>query len=477
MGNEVKDTDIGYIKDVFSKQKNHAPSLRQTSAKDRLEKINRIYNYLLDSKNKKALLSALYTDLGKPSVEAKTSEIGVLLHSIKDIKHKLKGWMRDQRVPTPLLFTGNTSHIIHEPKGVALIISPWNYPFQLCINPLLYALAAGCTSILKPSEYSKSTSGFIARMITELFDEKEVAVCQGGIPTSQALLDLPFDHMYFTGSPVVGKIVMTAAAQHLSSVTLELGGKSPCFVDDSVNIDKVAKKIVWGKFFNTGQTCIAPDYILVSEKNKNKLAEALKKHIQAMYNPNGKGIEKSKDLGRLINDKHFQKVSRLISEAVNSGAKLITGGITEPSERFIAPTILTDIKPDADILQKEIFGPVLPILTYQTLDEALAYVNNKPKPLALYIMSKKSKNIQKILGSTSAGGTVINDFLTHFANHNLPFGGVNNSGIGKSHGKHGYLAFTNQRSLMKNKWSPTAIFHPPYTDLKEKLADLAGKLF
>ena len=277
MDTNVKDTPTAEIRRIFEKQTKFAPRLKSSTASERLKKIDAIHKFLLDDNNQKNLKAALATDLGKPELEAMTSEIAVLLNSIKDIKHKLRSWMADKKVSSPLVFLGTSSKIHYEPKGLALIISPWNYPFQLCVNPLLYAIAAGCTAVLKPSEYSRKTSAFIADMMLSLFNEEEVAVCQGGIPTSQTLLSLPFNHMYFTGSPAVGKIVMKSAAEHLTSVTLELGGKSPCFIDQSVNIDAAAKKIVWGKFFNCGQTCIAPDYILVPNSKKEELIASLKK--------------------------------------------------------------------------------------------------------------------------------------------------------------------------------------------------------
>jgi len=344
-----------------------------------------------------------------------------------------------------------------------------------CINPLLYAIAAGCAAMLKPSEYSCNTSQYIAGMIADLFEEKEVAVCQGGIPTSTILLEQPFDHMYFTGSPTVGKIVMKAAAQHLASVTLELGGKSPCFVLPKVNVAAAAKKLAWGKFFNTGQTCIAPDYALVPSHLATQLTQELTTAIKTMYNKAGKGIKHSPDLGRLIGDKHYSKVLSMLHEAVNDGATIAYGGSHDPDTRYIEPTILTNINPTSTILKEEIFGPILPIVTYDSLDEAITFTNSKPKPLALYILGDSRKKINHIINNTSAGGTVINDFLLHFANHNLPFGGVNNSGIGKSHGKHGFVAFSNERAIMKNKWALTHILHPPYTNISRRFASLLGK--
>ena len=471
----IQDTDSQKIKSIFEKQQAFATEISNTTSRDRVQKLEKIESYLLDQSNQQRLKDALSADLRKPEVEAMTSEIGVLLKSIKDIKSNLRGWMSDKSVSTPLVFFGSSSYVHYEPKGVALIISPWNYPFQLCINPLLYAIAAGCTAMLKPSEYSEHTSTYIAKMITELFEEKEVAVCQGAIPTSEALLKLPFDHMYFTGSPTVGRIVMKAASEHLSSVTLELGGKSPCIVDESVNIDKAAKSLVWGKFFNAGQTCIAPDYVLVNSKIHDQFVAAIAKQITKMFNPEGKGIQQSPDLARLISSKHFEKVESLLSDAVEKGADVVTGGFSDAEDRYIEPTVLTKVPDGVDLLHEEIFGPIMPVLKYDKLEEALEYIRRKPKPLAFYILSKNSKNINHIIKQSTAGGTVINDFLIHFANHNLPFGGVNYSGIGKSHGRHGFLAFSNERSVMRSRIGFSSLLYPPYSGLSRKVANLMGR--
>jgi len=472
---DIIDTPEQTIKAIFDQQQAHAPAVGRSSAAQRIAKLNKIKTYLTTKENTDRLMAALAADLSKPEVEVMTSELGVLLTSLRDIKKNLRFWMKDEVVSTPLSLTGASSYIRYEAKGVALIISPWNYPFQLCINPLLYAIAAGCTAILKPSEYSTHTSRYIADMVAALFDKREVAVCQGGIPTSTTLLSLPFHHMYFTGSPAVGKIVMTAAAKHLSSVTLELGGKSPCFVLPDANISTAASKIAWGKYFNTGQTCIAPDYALVPADKVDRFASAVASSIQKMYNPTGAGITNTKDYGRLIGQKHYTKVKSLMQDAISEGAKVVCGGHYVDTDRYLEPTILTDVSPTSDIMQEEIFGPVLPIIPYTDLEEAITFVNAKPKPLALYILGKKNKMIQHIINHTSAGGTVINDFLMHFANHNLPFGGVNNSGIGKSHGKYGFIAFSNERAVMKNRWALTHILHPPFTNMSRRFANLLGK--
>ena len=370
--------------------------------------------------------------------------------------------MKPKKVATPLTFTGASSYIYYESKGTSLIISPWNYPFQLAVTPLIYTIAAGNTAMIKPSEYSSATSQYLEDMIDHLFEAKEVKVIQGAVEESKALLDCPFDHMFFTGSTHVGKIVMSAAARHLSSVTLELGGKSPCIIDETADLSHTSKSITWGKFFNAGQTCIAPDYILVHQSKEKELKEKLVTEIEKMYNPSGKGIIHSQDMGRIISERHYIRAKSLIVDAVEKGAQVIHGGDSDDDERFISPTLLSDVNNEMRVMKEEIFSPILPILTYQKPSDIINQINKLPKPLALYIFSKNQKNIDKYLRNTSAGGTVINDTLIHYANHNLPFGGVNHSGIGKSHGTYGLYSFMNERAVMRQHLNATKVLHPPY---------------
>ena len=330
--------------------------------------------------------------------------------------------MKPKSVSTPMPMLGTKAKVQFEPKGVALIISPWNYPFNLAIGPLVSALAAGCPSIIKPSELTPHTSALIAEMIQDIFNEDEVTVIQGDASTAQALLDLPFDHIFFTGSPQIGKIVMENAAKHLASVTLELGGKSPTIVTDSADIKDAAQKIIYGKLVNCGQTCVAPDYILVHESQKDLLLAELKQAIQQMYDPDYKGIENSKDMARIVNDRHFSRLKSYLDDAAEKGAEIEFGGKSNHHHRFIEPTLLTNVQDEMLVAQEEIFGPILPILTYTDLQEAIDYINKKPKPLALYIFDQ-SKQYEEVLLQTSAGGAVINDCVLHFIHNELPFGG------------------------------------------------------
>lgn len=466
---------INDIPSLYQSHKNTAASLKPTTAKERIKKLDAIVDYIMDSHNEKRLMKAMKIDLGRHTIEVLLSEIGVIISVVKYIKRNLKEWMKDERVSTSLSLLGASSYIYKEPKGNALIIAPWNYPLQLAIVPLCYAIAAGNTAVLKPSEYSSATSTFIAKMIAEIFDPNEITVVQGAVEETQALLELPWNHIYFTGSPMVGKIIMKAASQHLASVTLELGGKSPCIIDESISITSAAKKLTWGKYLNNGQTCIAPDYVLVPNQKKSELITELQKQVKSQLDPNGTGSQSNEDYGHIISDKHHARCVSLLEDAVKKGATIITGGVYDTGTRYFAPTILDDVTNDMKVMEEEIFGPILPVIGYQSKEEAINIIAEKPKPLALYIQSKNQKSIDYFLENTTAGGTVINDFMIHFANPHLPFGGINNSGIGKSHGYYGFQEFTNERSVMRQRFGATNLLHPPFTPMTEKLARVMGK--
>jgi aldehyde dehydrogenase (NAD+) len=343
-----------------------------------------------------------------------------------------------------------------------LIISPWNFPVNLTFGPLVSAIAAGNCAILKPSEMTPATSALMKRIVGELFDESEVAVIEGDAATAEALLKKRFDHIFFTGSPAVGKIVMKAAAEHLTSVTLELGGKSPVIVDKTANLDEAARKIAWGKFLNSGQICIAPDYLLVDETIRTEFVEKLRAAIHP-------------ESGWLVNDRHTARVKRLFDTAVGGGAQVVSGGAFE--NRAVAPTLLENVAADAPIMNEEIFGPLLPIIPYRALDDALRVIDAREKPLVLYLFSRSRAVIRRVLRGTRAGGTVVNDTLLHFYQHNLPFGGVGNSGVGKAHGFFGFEAFSNARGVLEQPLPVSGIqlLYPPYTKLKRKLIELTIK--
>ncbi len=448
---------------TFYLQKKYANTLRKSSVEQRIAKLKALKQNIL--KYRTAIHEALYADFKKSSAETDLGEIAIVLSSITHIIQHLHKWVSPKYVSAPLNLLGTSSYVMYEPKGVTLIISPWNYPFQLAIDPLLYAIAAGCTVIIKPSELTPNTSAFIKKLIEETFTTSEVAVFEGDAEIAQALLALPFDHIFFTGSPMLGKIIAKSAAQHLTSVTLELGGKSPAIVDSDTNIEDTAQKIVWGKFFNCGQTCIAPDYLLVQKSIKNDFLEALKTEIKKQY------PDDSADYSRIVNARHFTRIKKLLADATQKGAVIASGGKLDEDDNFISPTILIDVDNSMEIMHEEIFGALLPIIFYDDWQEATEFINKKPKPLAMYIFSQNADFQQNILQNTSAGGTAINETLVHISHPDLPFGGVNNSGIGKTHGHYGFLAFSNERAVLKQRVGITTLkmLYPPYTPLKKQV--------
>ncbi len=470
----TKQTVSNEYQRIFDLQRENQYHIGKTTAGERKAKIKAL-KLAVEIEYREAIREACFKDLGKAGAEADLTEVFPVVSEAKHTMRHLKSWIKPHRVSTPLSLFGSSSWIKYEPKGVCLIISPWNFPFNLTFGPLISAIAAGNTVIIKPSEMTPHSSAVMREIIGKLFNENEVALIEGGIETSTALLELSFNHIFFTGAPSIGKIVMTAAAQHLTSVTLELGGKSPTIVDETANIGNAAKMIAWGKFANNGQICIAPDYVFVHESQKQKLITALQNQIIEFYSEES---EKSESYARIVNERHFDRVKGYIDDAVKKGAKIIAGGNGIREEKFIAPTMVENAPLDSEIMQNEIFGPVLPIYAYKNLDEPLQYIQANEKPLALYIYSKNRENINKILDNTRAGGTCINNNAVHFFNHNLPFGGVNNSGIGKGHGKFGFEAFSNARGVLKQILpSSLQLMMPPYTDFKRKLIELTVKWF
>ena len=452
------------ISSIFMAQKANAQNIANSNAKERKAKLRKILDWTLTHETE--IGDALFADFKKNPTETNLGEVLGVVGETKHLMKHLNSWMRPQSVPTPLNMIGSSAHVRFEPKGVCLIISPWNYPFNLSIKPLVQAIAAGNTVMLKPSEMTPHTSALIKKMLSELFESNEIAVIEGDASVSTMLLEQPFNHIFFTGSPAVGKIVMTAAAKHLTSVTLELGGKSPCLVDETANIKKSAEKIAWGKYINNGQTCIAPDYVLVHKSVENELVNALKSSIESMY---GNDAKTSTDYCRVVNNRHFNRLNELLSEAIEKGANVQAGGQTDGTENYIAPTLLTEVNDSMKIMQDEIFGPILPIMSYSTNEEAIAHIKSREKPLAMYISSSKEKNIQYFMDNSSAGGTVINDSIIYYGHTELPFGGVNNSGIGKSGGIWGFTEFSNQRAVMRQRFGTFKMIYPPYTPFVSKL--------
>ena len=462
------------INETYALQKASLQRLKNASAASRIEKLRSIETYMLA--HKQDLFDALYADFKKPSSEVIIAE---LLGVKKEINHMIKhvkSWMKPQKVGTPLMLLGTQGYIQLEPKGMCLIIAPWNYPFNLAINPLVHAIAAGNAVMLKPSELSEHTSAFIKRMITSLFDPSEVAVFEGDAAVSTYLLAQKFDHIFFTGSPMIGKKVMEAASKHLCSVTLELGGKSPAIVDESADIIASANKIAWGKYLNNGQTCIAPDYLYVHEKVNFQVLQALENAIATFYGT-GKDIALNKDYARIVNKRHFARIKQLVDDAVSQGAKILTGGDFDESTCFISPTILLNCTHDMQIMQEEIFGPILPVLTFKNESEITRYLSTEEKPLALYVFSTNQVFTDYIVQNTSSGSCLVNDCLIQFGHDELPFGGVNNSGIGKSGGKFGYLEFSHAKSVLVQRTNLLRFFYPPYTMKTKWLIEQVLKWF
>ncbi len=417
---------------------------RTKSVDFRIEQLSRLRKRIKERQSD--IEEALWLDLRKSPEEVYLTEISVVLQELDNhIKH-LRGWAKPQRVSGPLHLFPSKSSIVCEPLGVALIIAPWNYPFQLVINPLIGVISSGCCAFLKPSPSASNTAKLIETMIRELYDPSYIDVVLGGREVNGLLLEQKFDIIFFTGSPQLGRVVSRAAAESLTPVVLELGGKSPCIVDRGADLEIAAKRIAWGKFINAGQTCIAPDYLFVHGDVKDELLAKLKVRIADMY---GEVVSKSRFYPRIVNDQAVTRLKTLMGEG-----DIYCGGEVDESDRYIAPTIIDNIGPTSLIMQEEIFGPILPVMSFDDIDEVVVYLEDKEKPLALYYFGC---DVDKILTKTTSGGVCINDTLMHIANHNIPFGGVGNSGMGKYHGKDSFLIFSNRRGVVK---SPTWIDIP-----------------
>ena len=459
--------EVEVIEKAFAALQVRAQQQRALSAKERIARLDRLYAEVW--KRRDDLKSAMWNDFRKPPEEVDLTEIFVIKSEIKAVKRGLRNWMRPKRVPGGLALVGSASWVRPEAKGVALIISPWNYPMQLVFRPLVAAIAAGCTAMIKPSELTGETAQVVAEIVSEAFDPSEVAVVQGGVETSTHLLSLPFNHMYFTGSPAVGKIVMKAASQHPCSVTLELGGKSPVIVDDMKSLKDAAQKIAWAKLSNAGQICVAPDYVFVPAHREREFVEAVKQAMVEMYP--GEASE-NKDFQRIVAPHHAERIAKLVDDAVARGATYALSGTPDTDACLVPPTVLTNIPPDAAILEEEIFGPVLPIVTYTSFEEVEEFINARPTPLALYIFSKRKRFVDRVLSEIQSGGACINNCVIHVSSNHLPFGGLGNSGIGSGHGKYGFDEFTHMRGVYEQRFDGAgSLLMPPYTGWKTKLID------
>lgn len=442
------------INALFRAQKSHFQTGATLSYDSRLKKLKTLKRYL--DQNQQELNDALASDLGKSEFESYTTEVGIVLADLSLTLKKLKKWMKPKRVGTPLVVQPATSHIRYHPLGVNLIISPFNYPMNLTLSPLIAAIAAGNTAIVKTSELTPACSNAIQKLVENCFSAEDVAFVPGELEQTQALLDLPFDHIFFTGSSRVGAIVMEKAAEHLSRVTLELGGKSPCIVHKDAKLDVTVNRIAFGKFINAGQTCVAPDYVLVHRDMKASLVDKLSKRISVIF---GDKPQQSPDYGRIVNQGHMQ---RLIGLMPKEG--IIVGGDFDLEDKYIAPTLIEVEDLNSSAMQQEIFGPILPIITYDTIEDVQQIIQKMPQhPLACYLFSESEKFQQQILDNIQFGGAAINHCLQHLANHNLPFGGVGQSGQGSYHGLQGFEQFSHKKSVYKAaSWIDLPLIYPPY---------------
>ncbi|MBI9035897.1 MAG: aldehyde dehydrogenase [Bacteroidales bacterium] len=416
----------------------------------------------------KEITEALYKDLKKQEFESFSNEVGVVLEEISLHIKKIENWSMRKWVPTnQLVHFFSRSYIQPEPYGQVLIIAPWNYPFQLLMSPLVGAISAGNTVVLKPSELTVQTTSVINKIISATFESEYIKVVEGGIETSQHLLEQKWDHIFFTGSPKVGKIVMRAAAEHLTPVTLELGGKSPAIVNKDANLKLSAQRLMWGKLLNAGQTCIAPDYAFVHHEIKDEFIEHCKSVIHQLFGDN----PKQSDLPRISSEANVLRLQSLLKDA-----SVIYGGQYDMDLKYFAPTILNDVEPEDAVMQQEIFGPILPVMSFETLDEVISFVNERPKPLALYYFGRNTKDKERILMETSSGGVMINDTLMQFVHQGLPFGGIGNSGMGSYHGKSSFDTFSHFKPLIKKSTAvDVPVRYAPYTAWKLKLAKLIMK--
>lgn len=448
--------------------------INNSSARTRIKKLKKLKEIIL--KNRVKIKEALKKDFKKNPSEVDLTEIFPVVSEINFTVNNLKKWMKDEYVRTPLTLLGSKSFIRYEAKGVVLIITPWNFPINLSFISLINALSAGNSVLIKPSEITSETSYVIKDIIEETFDEKEVSVVLGGVDLAKEILKLKFNHILFIGSPTIGSEVMKSASVHLSSVTLELGGKSPTVIDKNCDLKKAAKRVVWAKLINNGQVCIAPDYVLIHEEIKNKFVKYVIKSIKKLY---GDNINNSQSYCRIVNNNHFKRLKNLIDDSLKNNSKILYGGNTDSNENYIEPTLIENIDKNSKIFNEEIFGPILPIFTFKKIDEAITFINKKNKPLALYIFSSDKKNINKILGETSSGGVCINHNTLHYSNYNLPFGGIGNSGFGRCHGEYGFKELSNKKSIFKQflPFSPTDILMPPYNSFKQKVINLIIKYF
>ena len=467
--------ELARLHAVFAAQRAHRWTMSRTTAAERIARLKRLREAILARRAE--LAEALHRDFRKPALEVELTEVHPTLEELNHTVKHLKSWMKPKRVGTPLLLSGASSHVRYEARGVVLVLAPWNYPFQLLMAPLIAAIAAGNTVICKPSEKTPNTSRFLARLVKDVFPENEVALFEGGADIAEALLELPFDHFFFTGNPRIGRKVMEAAAKHLASVTLELGGKSPVIIDETADLTATAERIAWGKFINGGQTCIAPDYAFVHASREREFLDAMKAVITRFYGGTETERQASPDFSRMVDPVAWRRVKDLVDRSVAAGATVEVGGAADGPSRYVSPTVLSGVRSDMPIMEGEIFGPVLPVMTYQKREEVYAHLQAGGKPLALYIFSQDKRAVEDIFQNTTSGSAMVNNVIVQVVNPNLPFGGVGMSGLGNYHGLYGFKTFSHERAVMV-QWmkSLAAMFFPPYRGKAQEMASRATRL-
>jgi len=459
---------------LFESHAASAAKLRQSGASERRTKLTRLLREI--GARNAAILEAARHDLARHPTETNLIEVLPLVGEIRHTLAHLRRWMKPHRISATLATLGTRSRVVYQPKGRCLIISPWNYPLTLSLGPLVSAVAAGNTVILKPSEFTPYTNRVVGEIIAAVFAAEEVAVVEGGADVATQLLARPFDHIFFTASPAVGKKVMAAAAANLDSVTLELGGKSPVIVDADADLRDAAQQIIWGKLINAGQTCVAPDYLYVHRDVAERFVDICRATIAERFGDDDAAIRTSPDFARMIHKRHAERTAWLIDNAVRVGAKVACGGVIDLESRYIAPTLLLDVPATAHIRHEEIFAPVLPVLTFDSLDTVIAEINAGPKPLALYVWTRNARTVEALQARTSSGSLCVNLCMQQFAQHNLPFGGVGNSGMGNAHGFFGFKAFSHERATMKaGPWTALKLLFPPYNARKRRLTEFLTK--
>ncbi|MFZ4714430.1 MAG: aldehyde dehydrogenase family protein [Bacteriovoracaceae bacterium] len=455
------------MQELFLSQRKKYPLFKMTSSRERIKKLEELKEVVTSSRED--LKEAIYQDFRKPHTETDLTEILPSISCINFLITHLDAWMKEVKVKGSTLIMGTSSYVRYEARGQILVISPWNYPVTLSLIPVAEAFAAGNAVILKPSEFTPHTNKVLKKIFESVFKNEEVIVIEGDASVSTELLKLPFHHIFFTGSTAVGKVVMEAAAKNLSSITLELGGKSPCIIDQDTDMPDTVKKIVWGKYVNAGQTCIAPDFVLVPESRAKEFLDLSVKAIQEIY-------ADDKNMAHIISARHLTRLRNLTDEAIQGGAELICGNLTKEGTNYLAPTILFNPKVETKIMQEEIFGPIMPVIPYKDSIEAVNLINSMSRPLALYIFSNNENKQQYFMNHIISGGVGLNEVILQISNHHLPFGGVNHSGIGNYHGEFGFKTFSHERGVIKRNLNlGVDYFYPPYTKTKQALIDSVFK--